>query len=228
MANTIGTNVLDVVNQADSAAAAAAKKKASEDLSSNFMTLLTTQLQNQDPTKPMENAELTSQLAQINTVSGIEELNTTMTAITGQISTGQSLQATLLVGKGVLIEGDRILVGEEGVTTPFGMEFAQGADNVNVTIKNSAGETVRTYALGAVAAGVSDYQWDGKLTDGTDAPQGAYTFSVEASALGVSKTPTLLNYGLVSGVSKAADGSSLLDMGGTVGQVKLSDVRTFY
>lgn len=225
MASTIGSNVLDVVNQTESASAAIAKKKASQDLSSNFMTLLTTQLQNQDPTKPMENAELTSQLAQINTVSGIEELNTTMTAITGQINTGQQLQATALIGHGVLVEGNKILAGDEGVTTPFGIELAQAADTVNVTIKNSAGETVRTYALGKVDAGVSSYQWDGKLTDGTAAPNGAYTFSVEASALGVAKTATSLNYGLVNGVSKATDGTSLLDLGGTAGQVKLADVR---
>lgn len=225
MASTIGSNVLDVVNQTESASAAIAKKKASQDLSSNFMTLLTTQLQNQDPTKPMENAELTSQLAQINTVSGIEELNTTMTAITGQINTGQQLQATALIGHGVLVPGSKILAGDEGVTTPFGIELAQAADTVNVTIKNSAGETVRTYALGKVDAGVSSYQWDGKLTDGTAAPKGAYTFSVEASALGVAKTATSLNYGLVNGVSKATDGTSLLDLGGTSGQVKLADVR---
>ena len=205
MASTIGSNVLDVVNQTESASAAIAKKKASQDLSSNFMTLLTTQLQNQDPTKPMENAELTSQLAQINT--------------------GQQLQATALIGHGVLVEGNKILAGDEGVTTPFGIELAQAADTVNVTIKNSAGETVRTYALGKVDAGVSSYQWDGKLTDGTAAPNGAYTFSVEASALGVAKTATSLNYGLVNGVSKATDGTSLLDLGGTAGQVKLADVR---
>lgn len=225
MASTIGSNVLDVINQADSATAAAAKKKASEDLSSNFMTLLTTQLKNQDPTKPMENAELTSQLAQINTVSGIEELNTTMTAITGQINTGQQLQATALIGHGVLVEGNRILVGDSGTSTPFGIELAAAADTVNVSVKNSAGDTVRTYALGPVAAGVTSYQWDGKLTDGTVAPNGAYTFSVDASALNVAKTATSLNYGLVNGVSKATDGTSLLDLGGTSGQVKLADVR---
>lgn len=225
MASTIGSNVLDVVNQTDSAAAAAAKKKASEDLSSNFMTLLTTQLKNQDPTKPMENAELTSQLAQINTVSGIEELNTTMTAITAQINTGQQLQATALIGHGVLVEGNKILAGDEGVTTPFGIEMAKAADAVTVTIKNSAGDVVRTYDLGAVDAGVQSYQWDGKLTDGTAAPAGAYTFSVDAKAQGVAQSVTSLNYGLVNGVSKAADGSSLLDLGGTSGQVKLSDVR---
>lgn len=224
MASAIGSNVLDTVNQTNTAASAASKAKASDDLRTNFMTLLTTQLKNQDPTKPMENNELTSQLAQINTVSGIESLNTTMSAITNQITTGQQLQATTLIGRGVLVDGNKILVGK-GETTPFGIELKDAADTVNITIKNSAGDVVRTEALGPMKAGVQSYTWDGKITDGTVAPDGAYTFSIEATANGVDKKPTALNYGLVNGVSKAADGTSLLDLGGTYGQVKLADVR---
>lgn len=223
MSSPIGSNVLDTVNQS-SAAAAAANTKASGDLRTNFMTLLTTQLKNQDPTKPMENAELTSQLAQINTVSGIEDLNKTMSAITGQISTSQQLQASALIGHGVLVEGSNILVGE-GETTPFGFELAAPAEKVNISIKNSAGDVVRTYEVGAMKAGVQSYSWDGKVTDGTVAPDGAYTFSIDASTGGVAQDATELNYGLVSGVSKDANGNALLDLGGTYGQVKLTDVR---
>lgn len=223
MATTIGSNVLDAVNQTSSTSSAA-KTKASDDLRTNFMTLLTTQLQNQDPTKPMENSELTSQLAQINTVSGIESLNTTMSAITGQISTSQQMQASALIGHGVLVDGNRILVGE-GETTPFGIELAGAADSVKVTIKNSAGEVVHSADMGAMSAGVQSYSWDGKLEDGSVAPDGAYTFSVEASANGVSQTATALNYALVNGVGKNTDGDIVLDLGGTYGQVKYDTVR---
>jgi flagellar basal-body rod modification protein FlgD len=188
------------------------------------MTLLTTQLKNQDPTKPMENAELTSQLAQINTVSGIEDLNKTMSSITSQISTSQQLQASALIGHGVLVDGSNILVGE-GETTPFGFELASPAEKVTISIKNGAGDVVRTYDVGALKAGVQSYSWDGKVTDGTVAPDGAYTFSVSASTGGVAQDATELNYGLVSGVSKDASGNAMLDLGGTYGQVKLTDVR---
>jgi flagellar basal-body rod modification protein FlgD len=222
MTAAIGSTVLDNINQTSSTSDAA-KAKASEDLRSNFLTLLTTQLQNQDPTKPMENSELTSQLAQINTVSGIEELNTTLTGIGGQVSTGQQLQAVGLIGHGVLVEGNKILVGK-GETTPFGVELTDAADKVTVTIKNSAGEVVKTEELGALKAGTQSWNWDGKVTDGTVAPDGAYTFSIQATASGVAKTATALNYALVSGVTKGSDGSALLDLG-TYGQVKLTDVR---
>lgn len=73
------------------------------DLQSSFLTLLVAQLKNQDPTNPMENNELTSQLAQISTVSGIEKLNTTLGSISGQIDNSQSLQASNLIGHGVMI-----------------------------------------------------------------------------------------------------------------------------
>lgn len=75
------------------------------DLQSSFLTLLVAQLKNQDPTNPMENNELTSQLAQISTVSGIEKLNTTLGSISGQIDNSQSLQASNLIGHGVMIPG---------------------------------------------------------------------------------------------------------------------------
>jgi flagellar basal-body rod modification protein FlgD len=223
MSTTIGSNVLDTVNQT-SAKAATANSKASADLHTNFLTLLTTQLQNQDPTKPVENAELTSQLAQINTVSGIEELNKTVSAITGQMSTAQQLQASSLIGHGVLVAGNNILVGE-GETTPYGFELQAPADKVTVTVKNSAGDVVRTFEAGPLKAGVQGGTWDGKVTDGTVAPDGAYTFDIAASTGGVSQDVTELNYALVGGVSKDADGNALLDLGGAYGQVKLSDVR---
>ena len=100
----------------------ASKSSTSQDLHNSFLTLLVAQLKNQDPTNPMQNNELTSQLAQINTVQGIEKLNTTLGAISGQINSNQSLQASALIGHGVMVPGNNILVcSKEGQvsTTPF-------------------------------------------------------------------------------------------------------------
>ena len=118
MATTIDSSTLGAVNQ--TANGTSSGKSAAQDLQNNFMTLLITQLKNQDPLKPMENAELTSQLAQINTVQGIQDLNKTMSNITTQINTSQQIQAASLIGHGVLVPGDRVLVGS-GQTTPFGI-----------------------------------------------------------------------------------------------------------
>ncbi|EPC04547.1 hypothetical protein L861_04280 [Litchfieldella anticariensis FP35 = DSM 16096] len=222
MATTIDTSVINRLNNTGLSGGSASK---SDDLRENFMTLLVTQLKNQDPLKPMENAEMTSQLAQINTVSGIEELNTTLEGITGQIDAGHKLQATALIGQSVLVPGDRVLVGEEGVT-PFGVELETSADEVVVTIRDSTGQVVRTYdEVGAVEAGVQSFTWDGKLEGGAQAPSGAYHVSIEASANDEPVAGTVLNYAIVNGVSTANDGSPRLDLGGISEQASLADIR---
>ena len=86
------------------------KKSGSEDIKGNFLTLLITQMKNQDPTNPMQNNELTSQLAQISTVEGIETLNKTVNNIVGQIDQSQALRASSLVGHGVMVSGNKIVV----------------------------------------------------------------------------------------------------------------------
>jgi flagellar basal-body rod modification protein FlgD len=169
-------------------------------------------------------------LAQINTVQGIQDLNKTMTNITAQINTSQQLQAANMVGKGVLVAGDRILVGTDkttGVTqtTPFGIELPKDADSVKVSIVDASGVEARAVDLGALKAGVNDFTWDGKLADGTVAPDGAYRVKVVASTSGTAQDVTALTYGVVNGVSKAADGSAVLDLGGTLAPVKLADIR---
>ena len=102
----------------------ASSSSSASDLQSNFLTLLVTQLKNQDPTNPMENNELTTQLAQINTVSGIEKLNTTLGSISGQINSNQSMQASTLIGHGVMVPGTQILAGK-GQATPFGVDLTR-------------------------------------------------------------------------------------------------------
>lgn len=86
------------------------KKSGSEDIKGNFLNLLIAQMKNQDPTNPMQNNELTTQLAQISTVEGIEKLNKTVNTIVGQIDQSQALRASSLVGHSVMVPGNDIIV----------------------------------------------------------------------------------------------------------------------
>lgn len=192
------------------------------DLQSNFLTLLVTQLQNQDPTNPMDNSQLTSQLAQINTLSGIEKLNTTLGSISGQITSGQSLQASTLIGHGVMVNGSQILVGKT-TTTPFGVELGQASTSTTATIKDAGGAVIQTIDLGAQTAGVHTFQWDGKAADGTAAADGKYTVSISASNATGQLVAQPLNYALVSGVSSGLKGA-VLDLG-TMGTTTLDNIR---
>ncbi|WP_288130950.1 flagellar hook assembly protein FlgD [Microbulbifer sp.] len=221
VSNTIDSSVRSALN----VTSGASTTSGSADLQDSFMTLLVAQLQNQDPMNPMENAEMTSQLAQINTVSGIESLNETLAGINGQLDTSQMLQAADMIGKGVLVAGDRVLVGEEGATTPFGVELAQAADEVQITIRNASGEVIRTFEPFAMDAGVESFTWDGTTNDGSVAAEGSYTIEVAATANGDSVTASALNYALVSGVSLSGQGVPLLDLGGITEPVDLDDIR---
>ncbi|SLM62428.1 MULTISPECIES: flagellar hook assembly protein FlgD [Dickeya] len=194
----------------------------SADLQNSFLTLLVAQLKNQDPTNPMDNNQLVSQLAQLNTVSGIEKLNTTLGSISTQINSTQSVQAASLIGRGVLVPGSSVLVGNS-TTTPFGVELESAADSATVSITDSSGKVVRSIDLGALSAGVHAYSWDGKATDGSAAPDGSYTISVSATSNGIQKTVQALNYAYVNGVVTNSSGA-LLDLG-LKGQSTLDNVR---
>lgn len=233
MSTTIDSGVLNALNAGGSSGSGSSGglgTSGSGDLRDNFMTLLITQLQNQDPLNPLENNEMTSQLAQINTVSGIEDLNETLAGITSQLDENRALQASGLIGQGVMVPGDRVLLekGDDGSlhTTPFGIELGQNAENVRVTITGSDGQVVNRYDIGSVSAGVESFSWDGQTSEGTDAASGAYTVKIEATSGDDTLDSETLNYAVVGGVTPTDDdGGVRLDLGAVYGQVSLDQVK---
>lgn len=207
----------------------------SKELQDNFLTLLIAQMKNQDPTNPMDNSQLTSQLAQINTLAGIERLNTTLGMISGQIDDSLSVNTSNMIGRGVMVPGNKILVATsepdkvkseaETITTPFGFELVRDADSVIISIQDENGNIVREVDLGSILAGVSSFTWDGILNDGTVAPDGSYTFSVNASYDGQKVSSTPLSYSVVYGViNSKVNNKVLLDLG-ILGSISIDEVR---
>ncbi|OCG05303.1 flagellar hook assembly protein FlgD [Gilliamella sp. wkB112] len=207
----------------------------SKELQDNFLALLIAQMKNQDPTNPMDNSQLTSQLAQINTLAGIERLNTTLGMVSGQIDDSLSVNASNMIGKGVMVPGNKILVAtsaaegssteNETITTPFGFELVRDADSVIITIQDENGNVVREVDLGAIPAGVSSFTWDGVLNDGTVAPDGSYTFTVNASNDEQKVSSTPLAYSVVYGViNSKVNNKVLLDLG-ILGSISIDEVR---
>ncbi|ROP49399.1 flagellar basal-body rod modification protein FlgD [Enterobacter sp. BIGb0383] len=219
---SIAVNVNDTYSSSATSSTSATGTNSASDLQSSFLTLLVAQLKNQDPTNPLQNNELTTQLAQISTVSGIEKLNTTLGSISGQIDNSQSLAASNLIGHGVMIPGTKVLAGSE-TTTPFGIELQQPADKVTVTVTDKSGAVVRTIDIGALKAGVHSFTWDGSMTDGSTAPDGAYNVSIAASSGSTQLVAQPLQFALVQGVTRSSTGN-LLDLG-TYGTTTLDEVR---
>ncbi|HMQ71746.1 MAG TPA: flagellar hook capping FlgD N-terminal domain-containing protein [Rubrivivax sp.] len=189
---------LDALGSSTGSAASAGVSDAGS--ADRFLKLLVTQLQNQDPLNPMDNAEITSQMAQINTVSGIERLNTGLQGLTAQVVQMQALQGAALVGRDVTVAGDRLAAVDGGAQGGFAL--AGPADRVQVEILNAAGVVVDTLDLGALGSGRHGFAWDG---EGAEALSG-HRFRVSASqgASEVTATPLMLDHVRAVGIDGAA------------------------
>jgi flagellar basal-body rod modification protein FlgD len=208
------------LNAANSSLAAGSNSvNTSTSMQNTFMTLLTTQLKNQDPLNPMDSAQMTSQLAQINTVSGINQLNTTLQALNNSMSASS---AANMIGRGVLVPGSTINLSNGSAVG--GVQLTQPVDNMTITVKDAAGNVVDTMNMGAQQAGVIPFSWDGNNSAGTALASGAYTVSVQASTGGQPVAATALSYGLVNAVTLGTQGgNTMLDIP-QLGPVNLSSV----
>ena len=176
-----------------------------EDMQARFLTLLTTQLKNQDPMNPMENAEVTSQLAQMSTVDGIERLNKMFQSFVDNQAESDSMQAAALVGRGVLVEGKKLSLTESGAIGGF--ELDAPADKVVLSVKDASGLEVKQIQLDNVEAGSQNFIWDGTANDGAQAAQGVYTIEMSATMEGEKVTGRTLEFGPVTSVIRGAAGT---------------------
>jgi flagellar basal-body rod modification protein FlgD len=187
-------------------------------LQNTFLQLLVTQLQNQDPTNPMDSSQMTSQLAEINTVTGIGQLNTSLSSLSTQLNAGQTSQAALLIGTAVLAPGNSITVAS-GKTSEFGVQIPAAESNVQVNVVNGAGQVVNTLNLGNQPAGTVPISWAPVDSSGNALPAGTYTLSATGTlASGAAGTATTLTPGTVESVVTGTNGapSLVLSTGNTV------------
>ncbi|MBE9610770.1 flagellar hook assembly protein FlgD [Chitinilyticum piscinae] len=149
-----------------------------EEQQDRFLKMLVTQLQNQDPMNPMDNAQTTSQMAQINTVTGIEKLNKTMETMMSLYAGTQVMQSAQLIGKDVLAPGKDFHF--DGKQADFSFDVPEGVKSAEVKITDAKGNVVAVLPYSAPQSGVKPVVWDGKLENGTTAPAGDYKVSVKA------------------------------------------------
>lgn len=203
------------------ATAAAEATPASAASEQRFLKLLVTQLKNQDPLNPMENAQLTSQLAQMSTVSGIEKMNATLETMLARSSADQMMQAAGMVGRWALAPGSSLPAGEGPAA--FAVELPSSAASVQALVTDAAGTVVRTIDLGAQPGGLHDAAWDRLDDAGRPAPAGAYQLRVVAANGSAPVPASTLVYEQVGGVAPGPAGVSLDLAGGR--RIALSDVR---
>jgi flagellar basal-body rod modification protein FlgD len=189
-----------------------------------FLKLLVTQMRNQDPLNPLDNAQVTTQLAQLNTVTGISQLNETLQGLAASFAAAQVLQAAPLVGHDVMVPGSQLTLA--GGRATFGAQLAQPVDSLTVDILDAAGHLVHRAEAGPQQAGIVGLGWDGAADGGGTAPDGQYRFVLKALAGGKAVDATALAVARVLGVS--AQGAGIGINLSTGASSKLADVRQIF
>lgn len=214
--------VSDATNTKNTAASSSTNSVA--DAQDRFLKLLVTQMQNQDPLNPMDNAQVTTQMAQIQTVSGIEKLNQTLQSLSASYAATQTMQSASMIGHSVLTDGNLLTL--KGGAAVAGIDLSAAADQVEVDVYDQYGTLVNTNKLGGRDVGSFAFQWDGKDDKGNALPDGNYSFTVKATKGSDKVDATALALGLVNSVRLTSTGS-LLNVQG-LGEVDMAKVRQIF
>ena len=187
----------------------------------DFLKLLMTQLQNQDPMEPMDNGEFMGQMAQFSTVQGVTEMGESIDGLVS-IYQGQQMSANAsMIGKKALVDGNWAQL--EGGKLAGAIDLTTAANDLRVDVKSETGELMASIGLGSKMAGVQEFSWDGIKQDGTIAPEGNYYLSASAVRDGQSTVPAMQVYGTVNSVQMKG-GEVTLNVSGQ-GNVSFNNVK---
>ncbi len=200
------TSQIDAYNASGTATAKSADPQAEQD---KFMTMLVAQLNNQDPLNPMDNAQMTTQMAQINTVSGIQQLNQTVTSMATQFGSLQALQGVSLIGRTALVEGSTPVVSDGVASGSF--ELSGNAGSVKVDILGKAGQLLGSADLGVTSAGRHSFQVP---LEGVD-PAQVGSFAVSAQMGQATVAAKAISHVPIAAVSMQNGGLKLTASNGT-------------
>ena len=205
------------------AADKASQKKATDLGIEDFLSLMTAQLRNQDPMKPLDSTEFVAQLAQFGTVSGVQSMQTSLANLTESLRSAQALQGTSLVGRDVLAPAQSVTVAA-GSTVRGALDLPVGTASVQLAVKDSSGQVVRNMTL-PPGSGTLEFEWDGLDGQGVPVPSGTYQINAVANVGGKNESLPVLLAGRVSSVTIDASGSGLTLNTAALGALSLADIR---
>lgn len=209
---TISTSQLDTLSKATGIS------KEQNDLNQEqFLKLMLTQLQNQDPTAPMESAEFLTQLAQFGTVSGIQGLQNQFVDVASSLSADRALRGAALLGKGALTATESLKLPAEG-DVRFSIDLAAPATSVQIQLKDTQGRSVRTIELGGQNEGLLDVSWAGLDDEGRRLPAGQYRIEAYARQGLRNEAVGVFSASVIKGVEMAQGSGDL--------RLELDDERT--
>lgn len=206
-----------------SAIGTAAGKSMSKLGINDFITLMTTQLRYQDPTNPQDSTAFVAQLAQFSSVSGIQEMNTSISSLLDQMRGSQAVSATALVGHQVLVDADNASIGA-GEAVAGQIDTPTGTSMITMVVSDSAGQVVRQFSVPATS-GSSAFAWDGKDDGGQAVAAGNYKFNAIANVYGKSTSVQTSMATKVGSVTINPTDNSLVLNTNTLGSISMAQVR---
>ncbi|MGR5267229.1 flagellar hook assembly protein FlgD [Vibrio astriarenae] len=190
----------------------------------DFLSLLTKQLAQQDPFKPVSNDQMIAQMASFATVDGIGQMNTQFETLNTSMTSNQALQASTLVGRDVLVPGAAGVKQEDAGMAAM-VKLPQAMDGLFVRIENEMGQLVSTFEVGAQPAGDSRVEWDGNDDNGNQLPGGKYRVRATGLVDGENREFEVSTYANVNSVLLGkGDGNVLLNLAGFESPVRLAEV----
>ncbi|MFB1067796.1 flagellar hook assembly protein FlgD [Vibrio diabolicus] len=226
--NNVGQSGLSYIDQLKSLQESNKKTEEStgkQDLKQeDFLSLLTKQLSQQDPFKPVSNDQMIAQMASFATVDGIGKMNTQFESLNSSMTSNQALQASSLVGRDVLVPGAAGVKQDDAPMAAM-VKLSQSIDNLFVRVEDEAGQLVRTFEVGAKPAGDTRVLWDGKDESGNLLPAGKYKVKASGLVEGESQEFPVSTYANVNSVLLGkGDGNVLLNLAGFESPVRLAEV----
>jgi flagellar basal-body rod modification protein FlgD len=179
----------------------------------DFMKLMMAQMKHQDPTKPMENGDFISQMAQFSSVKGLKEIKDSFNTLANALQSSQALQASSMVGRKVMVPGNSTELTAQG-SLRGSIELQNESESVTVKVFNKSGEQVHTVDLGQRGKGSAQFTWDGVIkkanpevpgSEDVVAPPGVYSIKAEAMIDGEIQSINTFVVDKVDSVSLAKD-----------------------
>jgi flagellar basal-body rod modification protein FlgD len=189
----------------------------------SFLQLMIAQFKNQDPTKPKDPSEFLGQLAQFSTVSGIQDMQSSLSTLSDTLRSSQVLDGAVLVGHQVLAPQDTVQYAGAG-TINGAFDVPEGATSIELTIKDAAGQLVRRFTV-PVHNGMTDFSWDGVTERGGAAGAGTYSIGAVANYGGTNESLQVLLASRVNSVTIDPASNQLTLNTATLGPISLGSVR---
>ena len=221
--STTTTDIASVAKAAGIASAPTSKHKTANDLNiSDFLTLMTSQLQNQDPLKPLDSTAFVAQLAQFGTVSGVQGMQTSLASLSTALQSSQMLTGASLVGHSILATASSAQYS--GGSIHGQLTVPEGSSKVMLTISDSSGQAVRHIQMDPTA-GDQGFTWDGKSDTGAQLPPGQYALQAVSTSGQTNESLATYLDGTVRSVSLDASGAGLTVNTAELGAISLGSVR---